>query len=93
MGQKNLLEYTVKFNNKSKPKKKNIRQQNTFDSVNALYEGREITLIAFRTGIFPIRATQGKGCASDLAKPLNILTLKEMLQILPIALSESRHYI
>ena len=26
MGQKNLLEYTVKFNNKSKPKKKEYKE-------------------------------------------------------------------
>ena len=81
MDQTNLLENIVKFNNKSRPKTKkgNDKKQNTFDSVNTLYEGRELTLNAFRSGIFPIKATQGKGrprmLAShplDLAKQLKI---------------------
>ena len=33
---------------------------NTFDSVNALYEGQELTLNAFKSGIFTIKETQGK---------------------------------
>ena len=45
MKQTKLLENIVKFNNKSKPKKKNKngkdKRRNTFDSVNSLYEGRE----------------------------------------------------
>ena len=79
MDQRNLLENMVKFNNKSKPKTKEgkAKKQNTFDSVNTPYEGRELTLNAFRSGIFPIKATQGKG--------LKILTPKQVLQRLPIA--------
>ena len=82
MDQSNLLEYMVKLNYKSKPnsKESKAKKQNTFDRVNALYEGRELTLNAFRSGIFPIKATQGKG--------LKILTPKQMLQILPIALTQ-----
>ena len=38
----------------------------------ALYEGRELTLNAFKSGIFPIKATQRKG--------LKILTPQQMLQ-------------
>ena len=59
MDQSNLLEYMVKFYNKSKPKTKEgkDKKQSTFDSVNALYEGQELTLNAFRSGIFPIKAT------------------------------------
>ena len=62
MDQSNLLAYMVKFNNKSKPKTKEgkAEKQNTFDSVNALYEGRELALNDFRSGIFPIKAAQGK---------------------------------
>ena len=43
------------------------------DSVNALYEGRILTLNDFRRGIFPIKTIHGKGrprvssCPSDLA--------------------------
>ena len=45
----------------------------------ALYEGQESTLNAFKSGIFPIKATKGEG--------LKILTPKQMLQRLPIALA------
>ena len=35
-----------------------MKKRNTFDSVNALYEGWEFALNAFKCGIFPIKATQ-----------------------------------
>ena len=72
----------VKFNDKSKPKRKEgkDKKQNTFDRVNALCEGRELTLNAFRSGTFPIKAAKGKG--------LKISTPKQMLQRLPIALAQ-----
>ena len=59
----NLLEIMIKFNNKSKPKTKEGKDKkgNTFDSVNVLYDSRELTLHAFRSGLFPIKATQEKG--------------------------------
>ena len=82
MDQTNLLENMVKFNNKSKPKTtegKN-KKQNTFDSVNSLYEGCEFTLNSFRSKLFPIKATQRKG--------LKVLTPKQMLERLPIALAQ-----
>ena len=46
MNQTNLLENMVKCNNKSRPKTKEGKDEkrNTFDSVSALYEGRELTL-------------------------------------------------
>ena len=47
--------------------------------MNALYEGRELILNASRSGIFPIKETKGKA--------LKILTPKQMLQRLPIALA------
>ena len=82
MDQSNLLAYMVKFNNKSKPKTKEGKavKQNTFDSVNALYEGRELALNDFRSGIFPIKAAQGKN--------LKICTPKQMLQRIPIAFAQ-----
>ena len=81
MDRTNLLENKVKFNNKSRPKTKEEEDEkrNIFDSVNALYEGRE-TLNAFRSGILLIKATKGEG--------LKILTPKQMLQRLPIALAQ-----
>ena len=63
-------------------------ERDIFDSVNALYEGRELTPNAFRNGIFPIKSTQSKGRPSDLATRLKILTPKQMLQRLPIALTQ-----
>ena len=62
MDQSNLLDNMVKFNNKSKPKTKEgkAKKQNTFDSVNALYKGWELTLNAFRSGILPIKQHKEK---------------------------------
>ena len=60
MDQTNLLENIVKLNNKSRPNTKEgkAKKQNTFDSVNALYEGRELTLNIFRGGIFRRKKTR-----------------------------------
>ena len=57
MDRTNLLENMVKINNKSRPKTKEgkDKKQNAFDSVSAPYECRELTLNAFRSGIFPIK--------------------------------------
>ena len=61
MDQTNLLENRVEFNNKSRSRKKEDKERkNTFESVNPLYECRELTLNAFRSGLFSIKATQGK---------------------------------
>ena len=82
--QTNLLENMVKFNNKSRPKIKEGKNKtkNTFDTVSARYDSRELTLNAFRSGVSPIKEKQGKG--------LKMLTPKQMLQRLPIALAEVR---
>ena len=60
MGQSNQFENMVKFINKYKPKtrERKAKEQNTFDSVNALYEGRELTLNNFRGGIFRRKKTR-----------------------------------
>ena len=72
----------MEFNDRSRPRtsKGKNKKINAFESVNALYEGQELTLNAFRKGIFPIKETHGKG--------LKILTLKQMLQRLSIALAQ-----
>ena len=49
-------------------------------SVNALYEGQQLTLNTFLSGIFLIKSTQDKG--------IKILTLKQKLQILSIDLAQ-----
>ena len=71
----------VEFNDKSKPKLNKLRKKiNPFGSANAAYEGLEWTINAFKKGIFPIKETQGKG--------LKILTPKQMLKRLQIALAQ-----
>ena len=72
----------MNFNDKVRPrskadKKKNI---NTYESANALYEVRGLTLNVFKSGIFPLKTTQRKG--------LQILSPKQMLQRLPISLAQ-----
>ena len=87
MDQTNLLENMVKFNNRSRPKTKEDRdkKRNTFDITNAFYESQELTLNAFRSGIFPlnefpINEKQRRG--------LKLLTPKQIFQRLPISLAE-----
>ena len=62
MDQANLLENMVKFNNKSRPRSKEDKdkKRNTFDCVNALYEGRELSLNALRSEIFSIKEKKKK---------------------------------
>ena len=81
MDQTNLFKNWKKLSEKSKPRTKTDRDKklDTFDSINPLYEGRELLLNAFRSRIFPIKR-QGEG--------LKILTPKKMLQRLPIALAQ-----
>ena len=52
------------------------------NSVNAFYECQELTLNAFESGIFPLKEKQGKG--------LKILTPKQMLKRLPVAMAQVR---
>ena len=55
-------------------------ERDTYESAYALYEGRELTLNAFKRGIFPMKETQDED--------LKILTPKQMLQRLLIALAQ-----
>ena len=71
MDQSNLLENMVEFNNKSRSRTKESKGKITYESVNALYEGQEVTLNAFKRGIFPEKETQ--------SERLKILTPKQML--------------
>ena len=81
MDQGNLFENMVQFNNKSRPKTKKGGKKKTFESVNALYKGRELILNAFRSEIFPIKAKKK-------SKELRILTPKQMFQRLPTDLEQ-----
>ena len=64
--------------NLDQEKNKIRKERNTFKSVNALYEDRELTLNAFKSKLFPIKSTQGRG--------LKILTPKQMFKRFPMAL-------
>ena len=76
-----LLNNIADFSKKSKPRSKEDKdKKKTFGIVSALYEGWELTFNAFRNGIFPIKEKKGKG--------LKILTPKQMLRKLPIALAQ-----
>ena len=54
------------------------RKQSINESVNAFYEGRELVLNTFESGIFPLKPTSGK----------EILTPNQMLLGLTIALAQ-----
>ena len=81
MDQNNLSENIIEFNNKPRPKTKEgkDKKRDTFDSVSALYEDWELILNAFRNETFPIKIW---------GKRLRILTPNQMLQRLPIALTQ-----
>ena len=79
MDQNNLSKNLTEFSDRSRPRtsKGKDKTGNLFKNVNGPYESREWILNSFRSGIFPIKETLGKG--------LEILTPKQMLQRLPIA--------
>ena len=56
------------------------KKRDTYESSSALYEGRELTLNAFKSGIFLMKATEVEG--------LKVLTPKQILQRSPIALTQ-----
>ena len=79
--QSNLLkELNDKLRLRPKASKKKKSINDTSENINALYQGQELTLNAFKSGIFPLKTIQWKG--------LKILTPKQILQRLPIALSQ-----
>ena len=77
-----LLEYILNFNHKARPKNKDDKKnkRNVFNSAKNLYEDRELDINAFKSGLFQLKSTTGTG--------LEILTPKQLLQRLPIALAE-----
>ena len=96
MDQSSLLKNLVGFKNKSRPRTiEGKDKKNTYESAYDLYEGRELTLDTFKSGIYLMKATKGEGrprllasYPSDLATRLKILTPKQMLRRLPLALAQ-----
>ena len=82
--------YEIKtFNGKTRPKtfwQKELKE-NTLDNVNNLYEAREMVLNGFKSMIFLTECT-GTSLFNTNNSKLKILTPKEILQRLPIALAQ-----
>ena len=57
MNQSNLLKNLKELNDKSRTRTKESKNENknTFESVNTLYEGEELSLNTFKSEIFPIK--------------------------------------
>ena len=78
-----------KFNDKTRPKafwQKEIKEI-TLDNLNNFYEAREMVLNGFKSKIFLTKST-GTGLFNTDNSKLKILTPKQMLQRLPIALAQ-----
>ena len=62
MNQTDLLEKILKIHDRSRPKtaESKNKKRNTYESAYALYEGRELILNVFRSGIFPIKEEKVK---------------------------------
>ena len=78
---KMIQQYILSFNNKARPKNKDDKnKRNAFNTAKNLYEGRDLVIKAFKSELFPLKSTTGTG--------LKILTPKQILQRLPIALAQ-----
>ena len=80
--QTDLVEYILNFNNKARPKNKDYKnnKRNFLNTAKKFYEGRELIINAFKSELFPLKSTTDT--------ELKILTSKQMLQRLPIALTQ-----
>ena len=80
--QADLINYVSNFTNKARTRsnidKKN--KENILDSVEDLYYGRELVLSTFKSGLFKLKPTAATG--------FKILTPKQVLQRLPMALAQ-----
>ena len=59
-----------------------MHKRNVLNTAKDLYECRELVTSTFKSGLFPLKSTTGTG--------LKILTPKQMLQRLPIALAQAK---
>ena len=87
--QSDLVNEIKTFNEKTTPKVFWSREMKelTLDNVNNLYEAREMVLNGFKSKIFIAKST-GTGLFNTINPKLKILTPKQMLQSLPIALAQ-----
>ena len=68
--QADLLEYILNFNNKARPKNKNDKKnkRNVFNTAKNLYEGRELVINTFKSGLFKLKLTTGTGLKMSTPK-------------------------
>lgn len=72
----------AEFNSRNKPRTKKAKRNNehSMKSAYALYNGKEIGLKAFKSGIFPLKPIQRAG--------IETLLTEKMLQRLPMELAQ-----
>ena len=84
--QNHLLKHVNEFKSKTRPQNSESKKikEDVLDSARALLKGREMVFKAFASGIF-LKAEESKQGIG-----LKILTPKQMLQRLPIALAQMK---
>ena len=83
--QADLIDYILDFNSIVKQGQKismTKKKRIVLNTAKDLYEGSELVINALKSGLFPLKSTTGTG--------LKILTPKQMLQRLPIALAQAK---
>ena len=87
--QADLLAETMNFRKHTKPRSQEKKQEKeiAFENLYNFFEGREKVLDAFESKIFSIKS-KGAGILNLNHSKLKVLTPKQMLQRLPIALAQ-----
>ena len=87
--QSDLLGEIKNFNDKTRPQnfKKKQMKEDTLGTLNNFYDAREMVLNGFKSKIFLTKST-GTGLFNTDNSKLKILSPKQMLQRLPIALAK-----
>ena len=87
--QSDLLSEIKNFNDKTRSQtfKKKQTKEDTINNLNNFYEAREIVLNGFKRKIF-LKKSTGTGLFNTDKSKLKVLTPKQMLQRLPIALAQ-----
>ena len=88
--QTNLLSYVYDLSKKTRPRNPAQKQLKVdiVDSVTSLFQGREMVINAFKSGIFQVSKESQEDEESQEGKGLKILTPNQMLKRLPIALAQ-----
>ena len=88
--QASLLSYVYDFLKKTRPRNPAQRQlkSDIVDSVTSLFQGREMVINVFKSGIFQVSKESQEDKESQEGKGLKTLTPNQMLKRLPIALAQ-----